>query len=148
MSATAMAASSGMRRMIAGMSLEPGELRGAPAALAGDDLVALRLAGAWRAERAHDDRLHDALRLDGVRQLLERFLPHVDARLVFAALEQIQRQLRQLVAGGASALAAGPSMDSGAGASGAGVRAATEQISQAATQRGLLAGSLAADHSG
>ena len=81
---------------------EARDLRRAPAALAGDDLVALRLAvDAARVERAHDDRLDDALRLDGIRQLLQRFLPHVDARLVLAALEQIERQLRELVACGA-----------------------------------------------
>src|SRR5689334_184917 len=42
---------------------EPGHLRGAPAPLAGDDLVALGLAVDGGLERAHDYRLHHALRL-------------------------------------------------------------------------------------
>ncbi len=99
MSATAIAASSGMWRMIAGMSGEARELRGAPATLARDDLVTLRLARRRRADRPHDDGLHDALRLDGVRQLLQRLLPHVEARLILATLKQVERQFRELVAG-------------------------------------------------
>ena len=73
-------------------------LRGAPAALAGDDLVALRLARRRRADRAHDDRLDDALGLDRVREVRERFLAHVHARLVLAARQEVHGDLQELLA--------------------------------------------------
>ena len=92
---------------------EARDLRGAPAALAGDDLVALRFAGRRRAERAHDDRLHDALGLDGVGEFGEGFLAHVLARLVLALLQQVHRHVGQLLArrrdGGTGRGAAWPS---------------------------------------
>ena len=74
------------------------DLGGAPAALAGDDLVALLLARLGRADGPHDDRLNDALGLDRIRQIRERFLAHVHARLVFAARKQVERQVQQLLA--------------------------------------------------
>ena len=52
-----------------------------------------------RVQRTHDDRLHHALRFDGIGQLLQRLGPHVDARLILAALEQVHRQSLQLVVG-------------------------------------------------
>src|ERR1051325_11701466 len=70
---------------------EARELRRGPAAFARDDFEVAAF------EPAHDDRLHDALRLDRRGKLIERFLVHVRARLVFAALEHVERQLPQLV---------------------------------------------------
>src|SRR5207237_6872885 len=61
------------------------ELGGAEAALAGDDLVALRLR-ARALERTHEDRLHDALAADALGQLVQRALVHAGARLVLAGL--------------------------------------------------------------
>ncbi|MBU7009029.1 hypothetical protein Ga0451573_004012, partial [Peptococcaceae bacterium DYL19] len=43
-----------------------------------------------------DDGLDDALRLDGIGELLERLLPHVDTRLILSALQKVERQLREL----------------------------------------------------
>ena len=59
--------------------------------------------------RPHHDRLHDALGADRVGQFVERLGPHVEAWLIAAALQQIQRQVRQLYPagrGGASPAAA------------------------------------------
>ena len=53
---------------------QAGLLRGAPAALAGDDLKPV-------ADLAHDDRLDDAVRLDRLRQLLEPRIVDLAARL-------------------------------------------------------------------
>jgi hypothetical protein len=75
------------------------DLGRAPAAFAGDDLVALRLARRGAIDGTDDDRLDDSLRLDRCRQFLERFLAHVDARLVPAPLQQIERQVGELVTG-------------------------------------------------
>ena len=94
-----MAASSGTRRMTAGIGGEAGDLRGAPAALARDDFVALRFTRRGAVDGAHDDRLDDALRLDRGGEFFERFLAHVDARLVLAPLQQVERQIGELVAG-------------------------------------------------
>jgi hypothetical protein len=74
-------------------------LRGAPAAFAGDDFVLARLARRTFVYRAHDDGLHHALRLDGIRQFLQRLRTHVHARLVLAPLQQVDRQLGQLFIG-------------------------------------------------
>jgi hypothetical protein len=52
---------------------QAGQLRRAPAALAGDDLVACLC----RADRPHHDGLHHTLGLDGVGQILQRLLMHV-----------------------------------------------------------------------
>ena len=71
-----------------------GHLRRPPAALAGDDFVAVI------AQRAHHDGLHDALRADRLRQLLERIGGHVLARLVAAALHQLHRQVAQIAVAG------------------------------------------------
>ena len=70
----------------------------APASLSGDDLVSLD-AEIGLAHPAHDDRLHDTLGTDGRRQILQRLLAHVDARLVAAALEQVHRDLLHGFAG-------------------------------------------------
>ena len=78
---------------------EARDLRGAPAAFAGDDLVALRFAGRGAVDGANDDGLDDSLRLDRCRQLFERFLAHVDARLVLAPLQQVEREIGELVTG-------------------------------------------------
>src|SRR5690606_6029884 len=75
---------------------EAGHLRRAPAPLAGDGLVA-DLAGTAVAQRPDDDRLHDALRADRLGELGERLLPHVDARLLLAALQQGDRRLAERV---------------------------------------------------
>src|SRR5688572_11580232 len=66
-------------------------LRGAPASLAGDDLVAERLARSDRRERPDDDRLDDALGANRVSELLQALRPHVEARLIAAALQQVDR---------------------------------------------------------
>ena len=78
--------------------LQARHLRGAPAALAGDDLV-LRLAARDVRQRPHDDRLHDALGLDRFGELGQRVLAHVDARLVLAAPQQIDGHLAQAAVG-------------------------------------------------
>jgi hypothetical protein len=65
-------------------------LRGAPAALAGDDFVFVV------ADRPHHDRLHQALRAYRIGKLFECFLIHVAARLVFAALQKLHRQFAQI----------------------------------------------------
>ena len=65
--------------------VEPGQLGGANPAFAGDDFIALR------ADGADQHRLHDPLRLDALRELVQRALVHARARLVLAGL-----QLRQL----------------------------------------------------
>ncbi len=78
---------------------ETGDLRGAPAAFAGDDFIALRCARRGAIDGAHDDGLDDSLRLDRRRQFFERFLAHVDARLVFATLQQIEREIGEFVTG-------------------------------------------------
>ncbi|MNM93953.1 hypothetical protein D3C81_1063410 [compost metagenome] len=62
-------------------------LRGAEAAFAGDDLVAVRLGHA-----AHEDRLHQPLRADAGGQLLQRALVHARARLVLARLQLLQAE--------------------------------------------------------
>src|SRR5690606_7358076 len=76
--------------------VETGQLAGAPAAFAGDDLVAVG------ANWSHHDGLHDTLCPDRVGEFFQRFLIHVAARLVFAALDEFDRQLSQLtvLAGG------------------------------------------------
>src|SRR5690606_4325790 len=81
-----------------GNDLEARHLGGAPAPLAGDDLVA-DLAGGAVSQRPDDDRLHDALRADRFGELGERLLAHVDPRLVLAALQQVDRQLPERVLG-------------------------------------------------
>ena len=57
-----------------GNLVEPGALRGTPAALAGDDLIAL-------AVRPDDDRLDQPARCDRLGEFLQRRLAEVAARL-------------------------------------------------------------------
>ena len=66
------------------------DARRAVAAFARDDFITLI------ANRAHDNRLHQALLFDGVRQFIERGLVHVAARLVFTRLQYVAREHRQL----------------------------------------------------
>jgi len=68
----------------------------------GDDLVVLRRSrgASGNINRTDDDRLNDALRLDGIRQLLQRLRPHVYARLIFTALQKVERQLCKLLSQG------------------------------------------------
>ena len=62
---------------------EPGEPRGAPAAFAGDDLVALRVrAGLRRRHDSDDQRLQHALLANGLRELGETFFAQLQPRLV------------------------------------------------------------------
>ena len=94
-SAMASACSSGMLRISTGTSLSAGQLRGAPAAFAGDDLVTL---GARRVvDGARQNRLHDALNLDRGRQFGERSFVHVGARLVLAGAQALDRQVALFV---------------------------------------------------
>jgi hypothetical protein len=69
----------------AGHAAQAGQLGGAPAAFAGDDLVALGVEEG--ADRAHQDGLHDALRLDRGGQLFKGARVHARARLVLAGLQ-------------------------------------------------------------
>ena len=74
----------------AGHHLEPGQLGRAPAPLTCDDLEAILPDGAYHY------RLNHALRPYRVGQVFQRILGHVLARLVFAGLQPLQRQLAQL----------------------------------------------------
>ena len=67
-----------------------GVARGAPAALAGDQLVA---AGA---PRAHEERLDDALPLDGLREPGAGLAVEALARLARVRVDRVDRQLEQL----------------------------------------------------
>jgi hypothetical protein len=69
---------------------EARELGRAPAALAGDDLVAPA------SDRAHADRLDQALRADRVGKLLQALRVHPGARLVAARLDVADRDLPEL----------------------------------------------------
>ena len=71
-------------------SLLAGLLAGTPAALPGDNLKAATANG------AHHDGLHHALSLDRVGQFFQGLGVHVPTWLVFAALDQVQRQVLQL----------------------------------------------------
>ena len=74
----------------AGSEFQARELRGAPAALAGDQLV-----GAARA-RADEHRLQDAALLDRLRQRDQRLLVEALARLARVRGDQLDRQAAQL----------------------------------------------------
>jgi hypothetical protein len=78
---------------------EAGLLRGAPAPLAGDNFVALRLAKVRLPDGPHDDRLNHALRLNRLRKLRQTFRAHIETRLILAPLQQIERQHREALAG-------------------------------------------------
>jgi hypothetical protein len=66
--------------------VEAGNACGTHAALAGDDLEALG------PDRSHEHRLHHALRLDALGQLVERAFVHARARLVLAGLQLVEAQ--------------------------------------------------------
>ena len=70
--------------------LEPGQLGGTPAPLAGDELVAA--AG----PRAHEHRLHDAALGDRAGERLQRLLVEPPARLGGVGRDELHRQLAQL----------------------------------------------------
>ena len=72
-----------------GDAMQARALRGAPAALAGDDLVPASL------ETTSDDRLNDAVGLDRVRQFLEALVLHVAARLIVIRLEEVDIDLQR-----------------------------------------------------
>ncbi len=74
--------------------MQPRQLRRAPAALAGDELVAPV------ADTAYDDRLDDPLRADRVGQLLQGLGMHIDARLEAAALNEVHRKGPKVLARG------------------------------------------------
>ncbi len=65
--------------------MKTGALCRAPAPLAGDQLVAI-------ADRAHGDRLHDAVALHRVRQLGKLLVTEVAARIARVAVDQIDRK--------------------------------------------------------
>ena len=73
-------------------------LRRAPAALAGDDFVALGFAGQVARQRPHQDGLHQSLSLDRIGEFAQGLRAHVHPRLVFAPLQQVQGQAGQPVA--------------------------------------------------
>jgi hypothetical protein len=66
------------------------QLRGAPAAFAGDDFVALRTRRVF--DSTGENRLHDPLRLDRRRQFGQRRLVHLRTRLVLAGAQALDRQ--------------------------------------------------------
>ena len=70
---------------------QPSQARGAEAPLARDDFVLARVLSIH--QTAHQNRLHDALGLDGFGQLIQRAFVHARARLVHAGhqLGQWQR---------------------------------------------------------
>ena len=71
---------------------QPKHLRGAPAAFACDQLVMVRLL-------AHEQRLQNALRLDGVREFLERFGRKLLPRLKWGRPNPFQRHADNAFAG-------------------------------------------------
>ena len=75
-SAITAAASSATALTSTGTCVQPGQLGGAEAALAGDDLVAPAV------QRPHQDRLHHALAADALGEFVQRALVHARARLV------------------------------------------------------------------
>ena len=77
---------------------EAGHLRGAPAALAGDDFIALRVAGVGARQRTHEYRLNQTGGFNRVRQFTQGLGAHIDPRLEFASLQQIDRQAGHAVA--------------------------------------------------
>jgi hypothetical protein len=72
--------------------VEPGHLRGTPAPLAGDQLVAVSI------HRAHQQRLHQALRANRRGELGERLLVHLGARLIASGPDARHRQRQQCFA--------------------------------------------------
>ncbi len=68
--------------------MQSGALRGAPAALPGDQLKA-------RAHPANHERLHDAGGADGSRQFLQRLFAKSRARLKRAGIDQVSINLQK-----------------------------------------------------
>ena len=69
--------------------VQAGELRGAPAPFAGDDLVAIGDA----LHRTHHDRLDHAMLLDGGREFTELRIGKCPARIARIGLEEFDRHL-------------------------------------------------------
>ena len=74
-----------------GRPQEAGNLRGAPPALAGDDLEAVAAA-------PHEDRLDDAVHADRLRELLERPLLNLQARLPRVGHDAVEIDLERYAA--------------------------------------------------
>src|SRR5205823_4631920 len=72
--------------------LEPRTLGGLPPTLARDDFEAPTI------DRAHQNRLHDALGLDRLRQFAKRGFVHACARLILAGDEAFDRDRLQRLA--------------------------------------------------
>ena len=70
-------------------SIQPGQLCRPPAALARDNLIVAAL------QLAHDDGLHHALGPNRIRQLGQGLFVHMGARLILAALKQIDGDVAQ-----------------------------------------------------
>ena len=83
MIAISSAVSSSISSISAGIVVETGEPRRAPAALAGDQLVPVR------SERADEDRLEDAVLADRRGQLVERRLVEGEPRLLGVRLDAV-----------------------------------------------------------
>ena len=81
-------------------ALEAGKAGGADAALAGDDLEAV---GGAAIDAAHEHRLHHALDLDALGQLVQAGFVHAGARLVAAGLQLLERQRSRLAVSRAGA---------------------------------------------
>ena len=78
--------------------LEACQLCGAPAAFAGNDLVA-HGAAVRGLHRSCNDRLDDALCFDRPRQILQAVLTHIHAWLILATLQLLDGYLFQNIAG-------------------------------------------------
>ncbi len=89
-SAIATARSSLTSLMTAGMLIETGELRRAPATLAGDDFVSAN------GSMTQHDRLHHALRFDRRGQFGDALVANVAARLILARMNLIDRDLGEV----------------------------------------------------
>ncbi|MNT30437.1 hypothetical protein D3C72_1662310 [compost metagenome] len=76
---------------------QAGQLRSAETAFAGDDFIFDKSAQGVLSDRAHQDRLHQPLRLDRGGQLIQGPLVHARARLVFARLHLRHGQVRRLI---------------------------------------------------
>jgi hypothetical protein len=72
--------------MTTGMVAQAGLLRGAPTALAGDDLVTIG------ADATHHHRLHHTVGADRGRQFRQSIRVHPGARLVATGLQQFDRE--------------------------------------------------------
>jgi len=70
-------------------------LRGAPTALAGNDLVALHAIAA--VYRSGNYGLNDSLCPYRTRKVFERVLANINARLILPSLQQVERKVPQTV---------------------------------------------------